>query len=86
MIDALMLLGFGALAVASDWLSCVWHRAREQRKVYLGALVAALMESLTWLPLWFAIEWNDFRILIVSVLGSAVGSIWGFRGQTQKKR
>lgn len=79
----MLLVFFFLLAVSADWLSCVWHRLRHQRKVLLGAIIAMVLECLSWAPLWVAIETENIGILIVSVIGSGFGSVLGFRGEAQ---
>ena len=78
-MDAAILLGFFTLAAVLDVLSCQWHRARERGAVLVGSGLAMLLEGLAWLPLWVAIQTDDFRVMIVSVLGSGVGTAIGLR-------
>ncbi len=68
---------FFLLAAAADALSVRWHVAREKRDV--GAMIALSMvlETLTWVPIWFALTFNDWRIAAVSIAGSGVGAALG---------
>lgn len=74
---------FFTLAVLSDWLTLKWHSARENQKIFLVVLLSVVLESLTWLPVWFAISFENPWIALVSVLGSAAGSALGMRNITR---
>lgn len=79
----LWLVLFAVLAAGVDYLSCVWHRARERGARGTGAAVSVALDVLGWLPIWFAIDWQDVRILVASAIGSGIGSVLGFRGQKE---
>lgn len=74
---------FFVLAAAADALSVRWQEARERREVARLALLSMVLEALTWLPVWFAITAEDWRIAAVSIAGSGLGAAWGMRRSTQ---
>jgi hypothetical protein len=65
------------LSAATDWLGILYHRARERGHRWRGAALSMLLEGLPWIALYFAIT-EDYRVIIASVLGSGVGSFFGF--------
>lgn len=73
------LLCFFVLAALGDYLSVYWHKFREQKRVVPATVLSILLETLNWVPVWFAIEWGDVRILVASVLGAAVGTAVAMR-------
>ena len=85
-IDEALLYGvFFILAAAADWLSCLWHYARESGSRARGMLLAMLLEGLGWLPIWFAITLEDPLVAVVSIIGSAVGSAVGFEKKVSER-
>lgn len=70
----LTLLAFFVLAAATDWVSVKWHGAREQKRAWRTAILSMVIEGMNWLPVWTAIQMDDWRIMVVSVLGSGVGT------------
>lgn len=68
---------FFALAAVADWVTVLWHSEREKGHVFRTAGLSMVLESLSWLPVWFALQLEDYRIAIVSILGSAAGTAFG---------
>jgi len=79
--NLLLYSAFFVLATMSDWLSCLWHQARERDLRVRGMALAMTLEALTWVPIWFALTMEDFMIAVVSIAGSAAGSYLGFSRQ-----
>jgi hypothetical protein len=73
------LLVFFSLAAFGDIVTVWWHRCREADRVFTTSLLSGVLEVLTWLPLWFAITLDDWRIAVACVLGSMVGTGIGMR-------
>lgn len=71
---ATLLLLFFVMAAATDGLSVWWQEAREADNAAGVAGLSMLLETLTWLPVWFALRGNDWRIAAFSVAGSAAGA------------
>ncbi len=70
---------FFLLAAASDWFTCQWLRARESNKLWLAVLLSMVLETLTWIPLWCALAYDQPAIAGACILGSAVGTGLGLR-------
>lgn len=73
-LDSLLILLF-VLAALSDYLSYLWHQAREAKRVWRITIISMLIEAVNWLPIWLAITQEDLRIAAVSVLGSGLGTL-----------
>lgn len=67
------------LGALSDWLTVLWHRKREDGAVAGAVFLSSCLEALSWLPVWLAITWEDWRIVVASVAGSALGTAIGMR-------
>lgn len=77
--DLSLLAVFFLLAAGADWLSVAWQSAREHRQPWRLSLISMSLEALTWLPVWFALTLEDWRIALVSIAGSGVGAAIGLR-------
>ena len=71
------LLAFFVLAAIADWFSVAWQSARERQQMARLVALSMALESLTWIPVWFALTWEDWRVAAASVLGSAAGAAFG---------
>lgn len=80
-----LLLLFFLLATLSDVATVHWHSAREADRIVATSALSVLLECLTWLPVWFALSEDDYRIAVVSVVGSAVGTALGM-ARVRRKR
>lgn len=78
MIIALLAVFF-VLAGCADFLSIRWQEAREAGNALRLAVLSMTLEALTWIPVWFALTLEDWRIAAVSILGSGIGAAWGIR-------
>lgn len=81
----ILLLLFFVLAAAADWFSVLWYEAREHRKVGRLALLSMAIETLAWVPIWFALTSGDYRIALVSIAGSGAGAALGLARVTRQK-
>jgi len=70
------------LAAAADALSVRWHVAREKRDVGVMIALSMMLETLTWVPIWFALTYADWRIAAVSIVGSGAGTALGMLRRT----
>lgn len=61
-----------------DILAVEWQRAREERSAIRGALLGALLESITWIPILLVLA-EQWAIVGACVLGSGLGSYLGIR-------
>lgn len=75
----LALVAAFVLAAVTDLASCVWLRWRETGKVWAGVATAMLLETLGWVPILLAIQYQDWRIALACVGGAGVGSAVGLR-------
>lgn len=71
-------------SAAADALACRWHQARELGAVGRGVLVGVALEAIQWVPALLAIDAigdaaGMAAIVVASLAGSAIGSVWGFR-------
>ena len=71
------LIAFAVLSAAADGLSILWHHARESRRYIAVASLSMALEAISWIPIWFAITDQDYRIAVASIVGSALGSSAG---------
>ena len=69
---------FFALAAAGDIATVAWHRARERERVARVVVLSAALETLTWIPVWFALEWSDPWIAVASIGGASFGTALSF--------
>lgn len=65
------------VAVLTDWLSVVWHHARETHRITRMVGISAVLELFTWLPLVYAIEFSSYWAAGASIAGSVIGSTIG---------
>jgi hypothetical protein len=65
-------------AVSSDWLSVIWHRARENGESTLGALLAVLLGLIGWLSIYWVVKTSVWLIL-ADLIGTYVGSYFGIK-------
>lgn len=73
----LSFLIFFALAAAHDLCACYWYSLRESGRHLRATGLAMLLELMNWLPVWVAIQQDDFTIAIAAILGSGVGTYLG---------
>jgi len=78
------LLLFFVLATTADWLSVKWHEQRFAGHRTRAAAIAGMLEVLSWLPIYVAIKEDSVSILVVSVVGSMLGSWIGIRRKVVK--
>lgn len=69
---------FLASAIAADYLTMLWHRARDAGKLWRLVSLSMLLESLTWAAMWVALVGEDWTIAIVSIVGSGIGTRLGY--------
>lgn len=78
MIIAGLLILFFVFAAVSDFLSVLYHEAREHLRKKTASVYAMMLETLTWLPVLAAIEAGEgWQIALACVLGSGVGTYRG---------
>ena len=65
------------IAAVFDYASCAWHRARESKRIFAQTMISMSLELLHWIPIWFAITEEDWKIAGVSILGSGLGTWLG---------
>ena len=73
---AYVVLFFGA-AVLADWLTVLWHDARDRLAIARVLYLGAILEGVNWVPFVFAIDGNIFSaktIALINITGSVVGS------------
>ena len=69
---------FLLFAAVSDFLSVLYHEARENLRAMAASLYAMALETLTWLPVLAAIEAGEgWPIALACVVGSGVGTYRG---------
>ena len=75
-------------SAASDWLACVWSRARERRAYATGAVVAAIIEFVQWTPVLLALEAyaSTPHVIIACAVGASAGSVVGFGRERRSTR
>ena len=66
-----------ASALAADFLACEWHAARQRGRVAGVALLSALTEALTWVPLYAVVVTGSASVVACAVLGAVIGGSWG---------
>lgn len=71
------IITFFTLAALADGLACEWHKARETGKLLRVAVLAAMLETLTWAPIWIALTTRNIWIIAAAIAGSMVGSVIG---------
>jgi len=77
-VIAALLALFFVFAALSDFLSVLYHEARENHQSLYASGYAMVLETLTWLPVLAAIEAGDgWPIAIACVIGSGVGTYRG---------
>jgi len=76
-MSILLLAIFFATEAAADFLSILFHDARERRDATRLGVYAAVLGVFSWLPVWFVIATNDWRIAAASVLGGVAGTLLG---------
>lgn len=72
---------FFALALVADLLAVSWHGCRETQRVAAAAAISMGLETLSWLPIWFALTLDDPAVPLACVVGSGVGTAWALRTQ-----
>lgn len=60
-----------------DYLSCMWHDARENGRIATQVVISMFLQALTWIPIWFAIQTEDWRIAMISIVGTGFGTMLG---------
>lgn len=65
------------LGIAYSRLSCAWLDARDRGSRWAAVLIDMGMDTLAWLPVWFALTTEDWTIAIASIIGSGLGTAWG---------
>lgn len=79
MIAGLIILFF-LFAAISDFLSVLYHEAREALLPVSASVYAMILESLTWMPVLAAIQAGDgLPIALACVAGSGVGTYRGVK-------
>lgn len=68
---------FFVMAVAADWLSVEWHSAREKFQLKRLGILSAVLELLSWVPLWVAITQENIAWASAAIVGSIVGATLG---------
>lgn len=65
------------LAASSEWLTLLWHRARERRYVTRVVAVSIILETVSWIPIWYAIVYTSWEVAAASIVGSGLGAALG---------
>lgn len=80
-MTAIVALVFFATAALADALTIAWHRAREARDVARCVALAAVIESINWLPIAVSIEGrlSPWIVAGVHVAGVVVGTACAMR-------
>ena len=74
-----MLVGFFILAAIADYLTCLYHDNRERDNIWTTSSISMGLETLSWIPIWFALTQENVWIAIVSIVGSGVGTAIGLK-------
>jgi hypothetical protein len=64
-------------AIAADLLACEWQSARERGHIAKLAILSAVIEVMSWLPIFVAVFTRDVWLVGVAVVGSVIGAVWG---------
>lgn len=79
---ASVVIAFFVFAVASDWLTIAYHRARESSRISRTSILSAALELITWLPILVAVTTNSATVwacAVASIVGSGLGTSIGMR-------
>lgn len=85
-MELIILIGVFVFEILGDYLSCLWHDARESGKIWTQTLISMILGALNWIPVWFAITLEDWRIALISVLGTGLGTALGAFSVRRKNR
>lgn len=77
LLNRSLLLVIFTLAAAGDWVSCQWLLARDTNAIGVAVAFAMVLECLAWIPVWFAIRREDWRIAAAAIAGSGLGTAIG---------
>lgn len=67
-------------SVGNDWLSVLWHRAREEGRPIFGAFIAMLLGAVGWLAiLWVTLD--SAWLMVPDILGTGIGTYYSFKNE-----
>lgn len=71
MILAFYLIFFFLTAIAADWLAVRWHQKREALEVAATMKLSAIIETINWAPIVFAIDSDIVSAKVIALLNIA---------------
>ena len=73
----LELIAVFLISLLSDFLSCEWQSARERGQLARIAALSAVIEAMSWFPIFVAVFTQDVNLVVSGVCGAVVGGVWG---------
>ena len=65
-------------SVSNDWLSVIWHEARENNKPLKSSIVAVFLGLIAWLAIIWIVD-QSYWLMLPDLVGTAVGSYLGVK-------
>jgi hypothetical protein len=65
------------ISLFSDLLSCEWQSARERGQLARIAALSAVIEAMSWFPIFVAVFTQDVNLVVSGICGAVVGGVWG---------
>lgn len=72
-------------AASTEWLSVLWHRARENLRLKLGLVATTLLEIVAWLTL-LLVVFDSVWLIVPAMVGNAVGTYLSFADEALSKK
>jgi hypothetical protein len=70
-----------------DYLSCMYHHAREREHIPAQVVISMTLQGLTWVPIGVALyTGSTLYVALVSILGTGIGTLLGALHARARKR
>lgn len=78
-------LAIFVFSVGNDWLSVLWHRAREEGRPIFGSFIAMLLGGIAWLSIIWITQ-DSAWLAIPDILGTGIGTYYSFKNEAIRNR